>query len=144
MSTIICTGIRSVTECFLDTSFFIALLSQGDEHHAKAERIAAQSLDDQVTTAWVLTEVGSYFSRSQSRALFVELIALLRQNERIHVVPADERSFDAGFALFAARPDKNWSLVDCISFAVMIERNITDALTADHHFEQAGFRVLLK
>jgi hypothetical protein len=38
-----------------------------------------------------------------------------------------------------ARPDKEWSLTDCISFVAMNERNITDALTSDHHFEQAGF-----
>ena len=42
------------------------------------------------------------------------------------------------------RQDKNWSSVDCTSFAVMTERGLTDALTADHHFEQAGFTVLLK
>ena len=46
--------------------------------------------------------------------------------------------------MFAARPDKDWSLTDCISFVVMQERNIQDALTADHHFEQAGFVALLK
>ena len=45
---------------------------------------------------------------------------------------------------FAARPDKEWSLTDCISFVAMNERDITDALTSDHHFEQAGFRILLK
>jgi uncharacterized protein len=61
------------------------------------------------------------------------------------------RSFDlqaicssAARELFSARPDKEWSLTDCISFVAMNERNITDAPTSDHHFEQAGFRILLK
>jgi predicted nucleic acid-binding protein len=44
--------------------------------------------------------------------------------------------------LFAARPDKDWSLVDCISFVVMKQRRLKDALTTDRHFEQAGFRAL--
>jgi uncharacterized protein len=52
--------------------------------------------------------------------------------------------FSAGLELFRSRRDKEWSLTDCMSFVVMRERGITDALTNDHHFEQAGFRILLK
>ena len=52
--------------------------------------------------------------------------------------------FDKGVGLYAARPDKDWSLTDCISFVVMQEHGITDALTGDHHFEQAGFKALLR
>jgi len=51
---------------------------------------------------------------------------------------------DRGLALYISRPDKDWSLTDCISFVVMKERGLTGALTADHHFEQAGFVALLK
>jgi predicted nucleic acid-binding protein len=50
----------------------------------------------------------------------------------------------AARTFFSVRPDKEWSLTDCISFVVMNERGITDALTSDHHFEQAGFQILLK
>jgi predicted nucleic acid-binding protein len=53
-------------------------------------------------------------------------------------------AYQAGFDLFVGRPDKAWSLTDCISFAVMTERGLSDALTADHHFEQAGFRAVFK
>jgi predicted nucleic acid-binding protein len=52
--------------------------------------------------------------------------------------------FDQGFELYARRLDKDWSLTDCISFVVMREHGLTHALTGDHHFEQAGFRILLK
>jgi hypothetical protein len=51
---------------------------------------------------------------------------------------------DRGLALYAARPDKEWSLTDCVSFLVMQDHGVTEALTADHHFEQAGFVALLK
>jgi hypothetical protein len=50
----------------------------------------------------------------------------------------------AGFDLFASRPDKEWSLVDCISFVVMQQRRLKEALTTDHHFIQAGFRAMLR
>jgi len=52
--------------------------------------------------------------------------------------------YQAGFDLFATRPDKDWHLTDCISFAVMTERGLSEALTADHHFEQAGFQAVFK
>ena len=52
--------------------------------------------------------------------------------------------YDQGFALFSARLDKEWSMTDCISFAVMQREGLNEALTADHHFEQAGFVALLK
>jgi hypothetical protein len=60
------------------------------------------------------------------------------------VVPASSELFDRGMSLYLARPDKKWSLTDCISFVVMEDRKVTEALTADHHFEQAGFVALLK
>ena len=71
-------------------------------------------------------------------------VANARANPAIQVVPATAPLFDAGLALHAQRSDKSWSLTDCISFVVMAEHGITDALTGDHHFEQAGFRALLK
>jgi hypothetical protein len=51
---------------------------------------------------------------------------------------------DAGLGLYGRRLDKEWSLADCIAFVVMKDEGITDALTTDRHFEQAGFKVLLK
>jgi len=60
------------------------------------------------------------------------------------VVGLDPHLYQRGINLYAQRPDKEWSLTDCISFVVMSDRGITEALTGDHHFEQAGFRALLK
>ena len=59
------------------------------------------------------------------------------------LAPPTVELFDAGVALYHSRTDKDWSLTDCISFVVMSQHGITGALTGDHHFEQAGFKVLL-
>ena len=59
-------------------------------------------------------------------------------------MPASQGLWERGVALHAARQDKEWSLTDCLSFVVTQERGIREALTGDHHFEQAGFGVLLK
>lgn len=69
---------------------------------------------------------------------------MLRSEPLITIAPLDMETFDAGVELYRARPDKDWSLTDCISFVVMRERGITEALTGDRHFEQAGFKALLK
>ncbi len=50
---------------------------------------------------------------------------------------------DEGWMLYSQRPDKDWGLTDCISFAVMTQEGITQAFTSDRHFEQAGFTKLL-
>ena len=68
----------------------------------------------------------------------------LRGNPGVTIVPANTEVFEQGVELYSRRPDKSWSLTDCISFVVMQRYGLTDALTGDHHFEQAGFRVLLR
>jgi hypothetical protein len=67
----------------------------------------------------------------------------LRARSDVVIVPADSSVFDAGMALYRRRTDKEWSLTDCISFVVMQRDGLTEALTGDHHFEQAGFTALL-
>ena len=62
----------------------------------------------------------------------------------MQIVPGDDASFHTGLTLYFSRPDKDWSLTDCISFVIMQREGITEALTGDHHFEQAGFNILLK
>ena len=70
------------------------------------------------------------------------MLARLRAEPEAEVIPPEAALFDRGCELYATRSDKNWSLTDCISFVVMKERGLTDALTADRHFEQAGFKAL--
>jgi predicted nucleic acid-binding protein len=76
--------------------------------------------------------------------MFVALEARLRSDSRFTVIPATAQLFDDGLELYRHRPDKDWSLTDCIPFMVMQQRGIVEAFTGDHHFEQAGFVALLK
>jgi len=70
-------------------------------------------------------------------------VALLR-NPRVKVIPQSRESFLAGIELYRARPDKGYSLTDCISMITMRREGLTEALTNDRHFEQEGFRALFR
>ncbi|MCP4248485.1 MAG: type II toxin-antitoxin system VapC family toxin [bacterium] len=72
------------------------------------------------------------------------LLSGVHENANIQVIPVTTHLFLAGMAMHAERADKSWSLTDCISFIVMRENQATEALTHDRHFEQAGFRALLR
>jgi uncharacterized protein len=76
--------------------------------------------------------------------VFCELYDYLQVAPKLLILADADASLKAGIDLYRARPDKEWSLTDCISFAVMHQYSIREALTADHHFEQAGFVPLLK
>ena len=97
-----------------------------------------------VTTEWVLTELADGLASSRRRQMFVQTRQELLADADVRVVPLELKLYEEGIQLYAARPDKEWSLTDCISFVVMRREGITEALTGDHHFEQAGFVALLK
>lgn len=129
---------------FADTYFYLALLGRDDADRERAQAIASTLRARTVTTAWVLVEVANALADPPSRSLYTELAAQLRKSPFVEVIPASDDLLRRGEELYAARPDKGWSLTDCISFVVMTDRGLTEALTADHHFEQAGFIALLK
>jgi uncharacterized protein len=133
-----------MTTVFADTYYYIALLSPKDGMHARAVELTARLQPAIVTTAWVLTELAAAMSAPAKRARFLKLFDDLRSSAEVKLIPASPELFEAGLALFRARPDKAWSLADCISFIVMERAGITEALTGDHHFEQAGFTILFK
>jgi uncharacterized protein len=97
-----------------------------------------------VTTDWVLTEIGDALANPVDRVHFAPFVEKLRSNPFVTIVPFSTELFDWGIALYAERRDKDWSLTDCTSFVVMQDHGITDALTGNRHFEQAGFRRLLE
>jgi uncharacterized protein len=129
---------------FADSFFFFAIFNPHDAAHAKAIDLGRQHRGPLVTTAWVLTEVADGLAHTPHRKVFRRLIEDLEANKANLIVPANAEIFEKGVELYSARPDKQWSLTDCISFVVMSEEQITEALTGDHHFEQAGFKALLK
>jgi len=129
---------------FADTFYYLALLNRDDAAHARAVALSRQLRGDQVTTTWVLTEVADALAAPAQRGVFLALLKRLRDNPRVAIIPPTQDLFDRAVDLYADRPDKEWSLTDCVSFVVMRERGITEALTGDRHFEQAGFHILLK
>jgi predicted nucleic acid-binding protein len=136
-----------MSEVFLDTSFAIAVTVATDRHHEAALRLAQDLRRSQallVTTHAILAEIGDSFGRSPYRPAAVRLLRALQGDPNVLVLPIDTDLFSRGCRLFTDRSDKTWGLTDCISFALMDERGIGDALTADRHFEQAGFRALLR
>ena len=128
---------------FADTSFYVASVSPRDVAHDAAVEFTQGYRGDTVTTEYVLVELGNWLAHVGDRAVFVALKRCLYASRKTLVVPAESSLFEAGFELYAQRLDKNWSLTDCISFVVMGRFNLTDALTGDHHFKQAGFKALL-
>ena len=128
---------------FADTSYFEAILSTRDEHHLAAVEASRGPWTETVTTEFILIELGATFSKPADRADFLLPDRMVRSREDVTLIPATSELLQRGRDLFAARPDKAWSLTDCTSFVVMNDLAIGDALTTDHHFTQAGFRALL-
>jgi hypothetical protein len=133
-----------MTPVFADTYYYAALTNPADRGHAKAVAFARSGARPIVTTSWVITELGDGLGKVRTRPVFLRLVALLRSDPLVEIVPAEQASMDRGLLLYEARLDKDWTLTDCISFVTMQDHGLTEALTADHHFEQAGFTVLLK
>ena len=133
-----------MSSVFADTFYFVALANPRDQAHRKAVQWTLGFHGAMVTTSWVLTEFGNQMSGLANRQEFVDTVRDLRANAQVTITPPEARLFEEGLQLYASRPDKEWSLTDCISFVVMQQEGIREALTGDHHFEQAGFAALLK
>jgi uncharacterized protein len=129
---------------FADTSYWIALANPKDEFHRIARELAAARRGPFITTQWVLIEFLDGYCDEEWRSSAANFVEKMLRQESLTVVPASSDWFYRGFERYMSRPDQNWSLTDCISFLVMEQWELLEALTADHHFEQAGFVALLK
>jgi predicted nucleic acid-binding protein len=131
---------------FADTSFWIALSSQRDQYHGRAvawSRFVLQTKSTLVTTEAVLWEWLNAFSPASTRRLAAEGYRRCHADPSIEVVPFQVELVNAAVELYQTRPDKNWSLTDCLSFVVMEQRQLTEALTTDRHFEQAQRKAMM-
>lgn len=132
---------------FADTVFWIAMLDPGDSLHARGHfclgsrcwRSARDQRDGVGGTLNAFSVAGA-----QMRSAAVRMVEKLRARPNLVIVPQTPGLFEAAFQLYASRPDKGWSMVDCASFVIMRELRIDEALTFDNDFVQAGFQALLR
>ena len=128
----------TATEVFLDTAYAIALSSPKDEYHDEAVELAEQlesSGIKLITTRPVALEIGNALARQRYREASVALLQSLENDPNVEIVPLTEELYARGFELYQNRSDKEWGITDCISFVIMRERGLNEALTTDEHFE---------
>ncbi|MGA3170785.1 MAG: PIN domain-containing protein [Chthoniobacteraceae bacterium] len=128
---------------FADAFYFVALLNRADQHHARVVATARQLRENLITTDWVLMEFADALAESACRRLVAPFVREMFQDPKVQIIAATADLFQRALRLYEERQDKSWTLTDCTSFVVMRDGNIMDALTGDHHFEQAGFKALL-
>jgi len=135
-----------VSAVFADTFYWIALTNPADSHFQDVlEFDDLFSGGDVYTTEEVLAEVLTFFAAERRlRRRAVETVREILSDPGVHIIPQSHASFLAGFELYGARPDKGYSLADCISMQAMRKEGIVDVLTNDRHFEQEGFHALLR
>lgn len=132
------------SKIFVDTLFVVALINRRDAYHTRASQVAdlyeGQSL---ITTEAVLLEIGNALARNfKSQA--IEVINDFLSSAEVELVHLTPQIFDRGYALYKQYTDKEWGLIDCISFVVMRDAGVKSALTFDQHFVQAGFQALMR
>jgi predicted nucleic acid-binding protein len=132
-----------VNRVFADTSFYIALVRPDDENHQGSLEFDRQFSGQYLTSEFVLIELGNWLADPRNRGVFLEIARVLRSDPRTAILAATSEWVTRGLALYGQRLDKHWSLIDCVSFEMMRDHGVTDALTTDHHFIQAGFHALL-
>ena len=133
-----------MSRVFADAFFYIAVLNRRDAAHPRALRVLSAGAMEVVTTAAVLLEVADAMAMPGRRGVCAQFLEAISKQKGTTVHPFSEALWTRGLELYGQRPDKEWSLTDCISFVVMRDEKLDEALTGDRHFEQAGFKALLK
>ncbi|TFI53450.1 PIN domain-containing protein [Mastigocladus laminosus UU774] len=133
-----------VTKIFVDTLFVVALINQRDQYHQRASELA-DNLETHplITTDAVLLEIGNALARNYKNEA-IEIIEHFCTSDEVEIVRLTPELFAQAFTLYKIHQDKGWGLVDCISFVVMKQAEVSQALTFDQHFVQAGFQALMR
>lgn len=133
-------------ETFVDTSGFYAVLVKKDDRHREAaahlER-ARRSRERFVTTDYVLDETATLLKARGLGGLLRDVFEVIDSSRVCRVRWTDADLFAVSRAFFIKHMDQTWSFTDCLSFCVMRELGITQALTKDGHFREAGYEPLL-
>jgi uncharacterized protein len=127
---------------FADTFYFLALLNRRDPFHQRAIASSRESGLSILTTEFVLLEVADALCQPAQRAEVAAIWRVVENDPAFRLARATPELFQRGRELYQNRADKDWPLTDCISFVVMRDENVREALTADRHFDQAGFKAL--
>jgi predicted nucleic acid-binding protein len=132
------------SKIFVDTLFIVALINKRDQYHQKALELSEEYENyPLITTDAVFLEVGNALSNNYKNEA-VELMESFLESDDVEVIRLNPDLFDEALSLYKKHQDKSWGLVDCISFVVMKRYEVTQALTFDRHFIQAGFQALMK
>jgi predicted nucleic acid-binding protein len=134
------------SELFVDTSGFFALLVQRDPAHAPARQILSEARGRRrlITTDYVLDETATLLKARSAVQLIQPLFDAVRSSLACRIVWMDDDRFGRLQALFLKHLDQSWSFTDCLSFCIMKELGLREALSTDAHFEQAGYVALLR
>jgi predicted nucleic acid-binding protein len=136
-----------VNSAFLDTSGLVAVVNADDQWHVEAEAAWHQLVASHaplMTTSLVLIELGDGLSRIQHRPLAIQIHDRLHASARVEIIHATPDHEQRAWQLFRQTSDKEWGMTDCVSIIFMRDHEVTCVLSSDHHFEQAGFSILLK
>ena len=129
---------------FVDTLFIVALINKRDQYHQIALNLAEQYENcPLITTDAIFLESGNKLSANYRNEV-VELIEQFLASDEVDVIRLTPELFDESLRLYKKHQDKSWGLVDCFSFVVMKQHKVSQALTFDRHFIQAGFQALMK
>jgi predicted nucleic acid-binding protein len=134
-------------EIFIDSSGFFAMLASDEDRHAAAAKIVATAQKRKrgfVTTDYVLDETATLLKARRKNQLVLQLFDRLDKSQACRIEWTDSDRFHDVRTFFLKHSDQEWSFTDCLSFCVMSELRLRDALTKDAHFEQAGFVALLR
>jgi|SRR5947209_4029420 len=130
-------------EYFVDSFYWLAILNPDDAHRESILRWSGPP-GRYVFADAIRFEVMDALSSRRLRVHALKFWDDTLASPIATVVPVDGDLLARAVDLFRRRPDKDWSLTDCVSFVVMADRGIRTVLTGDRHFEQAGFEIAFK